>query len=45
LDWQVIQDELGTQLNSDGNAFRGFQFTLPAKQMRSRGKVLFAENF
>jgi hypothetical protein len=45
LDWRIIQDELGTQLRSDGEAFRGFQFTLPENEMRRRGKVLFAKSF
>jgi len=52
LDWRLIQDELGTQASrmvywptDSASAFRSFQFKVPADQVRSRGKVLFAEDF
>lgn len=45
LDWRIIQDELGAQLNAGGEAFRGYQFNVPANEMHRRGKLLFAQDF
>ena len=45
LDWRIIQDELGAQLNADGGAFRGYQFNVPANEMHRRGKLLFTKDF
>ena len=45
LDWRIIQDELGAQLNAGGEAFRGYQFNVPANEMHRRGKLLFAKDF